>query len=424
MITVDISNIWCSVSLQEVLSREQHLNDAHLALTGGEYRQNCFLGWVMPPDGNQKTLMREISGMAARIAANSRVLVVVGTGALCGGARGVQRLVSGRRAQSPQCLFVGDSLSPEDWVEVTSILENTDFSVLVTTPAGSETAPLVLFRALRWIMEKRYGEGTKERIFVAPGAVKSVLTKVAREEGYALLLPPTEPGAAMSMLTPAGLLLLAVAGRSPGLLWDGAVEMRTICDGRSLENPAWLYAAARAALLQKGFSGELLCTTDPRAAELGQWWSRVLMAACGKDGMGTAVLPVRLPGDFRIFGDYLLSCGKKQFATMFSLPESGRKVTVEMAWRDVDGLNTLAGKDFSALEEQTMASIREAMSDASVPYLQVSCEEPLTDDKLGELLYFAEFSAGLSARVLGADPVKQSGSDAVWEALQKKFINL
>ena len=421
MISVDISNVWCSVTLPEVLGDEKRIFDAHMALGGGEYRQNGYLGWMTQPDSDRKSQMTDIVTAAEKIRGNSQILVVVGTGAVCAGAKAVIRLTAGRRATRPRILFVGDQFSTEDWLEVASILENEDFSVLVTSPAGNETAPLVVFRALRWIMEKRYGEGTKERIYLAPGTKNSILSRMAEAEGYRLLEPPTEPGGTSSLLTPAGLLILAVAGRSPGLLYDGAREQFRTCDIRSLENPAWLYAAARTALIQKGCTGELLCSTDPAAAELNQWWSRLLMAAGSKDGAGCLPLPVRLPGDFRIFGDMLLSRAQRQFATMLRLPDSGRRVTVEMAWKDTDGLNNLAGQEFAFLAEKTQDAIQSAMSDASVPFVTVCCEEPLTDDKIGELVYFMEFSSALAAKVSGVDPVKQQNSKAVFDQLGRNL---
>lgn len=390
MIGVDISNVWCRVSLPEVLGREKEIFEAHSALAGDNDH-----GWL-----TRRIQTEEILTAADRLRQNARTLVVVGVGRAVLGVRGVVRLTTGRRATTPRLLFVGDNVSAADWEDVLTALEQTEFSVLATAPTGNEPEPLIALRALRWVMEKRYGDDRKNRVVISAPA-GSDLARLAETEDYLFLPAQTLPGGADSVLGAGALTLLAAVGHSPELLLRGGTEQYEICDVRSLENPGWLYAAARYALSQKGRNRELLCL--PNEAEgLGQWWSRTVSGG----GIWTSAL--RLPADLHTVGDALLDGRQNQFVTALRLPGSGRMTTVETAWKNPDRLESLAGRSLDSVEAVMLDAAARAVGQADVPLISVECDEDLTDDKIGQLLYFVEFAAGLQEKLAGgqASPLR------------------
>lgn len=410
MISVDISNIWCSVSLPDLLAQEKAVFDAHLRLGGGEYKNNPWFHWLEPSLDAQRTWVSGVVTAAERIRSNSQILVVVGGGLAAAGARAAIRLLPGRTS-SLRLLFVGEDYSSEKWLRVASALEGTDFSVLAMASGKQETAALVALRSLRWIMEKRYGSTAKDRIYIAPPTPGSALARLADALGCQTLAMPNDLFAPASTLNPGALLILAAAGFSPSLVFSGAAELLLQTDIRSFDNPLWLYAAARKLLGKDGRCSEIVCTTDPAADAFGGWWQRTMAFAGNKNGVCIPVQHARLPEDFFLLGDSFLQPG--QFASVLRLTATAKKVTVETDWSDPDGLNALAGLDLSVLENRTLEAIADAFQQQDVPYLTIECDEPLTDDKVGELLCFTELSAALSACVMDAEPAAQQQSAAV-----------
>lgn len=401
MISVDISNIWCSVSLPDLLASEKTIFDAHMVIGGGEHKNNPFLGWLDGSDEARRTWINPIIAAAEKIRQSSQILVVVGGGLPAAAAQAAIRLLPGR-ASSLRLLFVGEDYSTDKWLRAVQMLENTDFSVLVTAPTGNETAPLITLRALRWIMDKRYGSAAKDRIYVSAGNRTSALCRLADALGYTVFPMPESPAAAVSALNPASLLIMAAGGMGPGLICAGAADMAASCDIRSFDNPAWLYAAARVILKQKGLGSELICTPDPSSEALGEWWMRTMAASGNKDGRGIFLSHAKLPQDFFTMGDAMLQPG--HFVSLLRLPLTSKKATIEMDWKDLDGLGGLVGQDLSFVEGKTLDAIADAFVDKEVPFVTIEADEEMTDDKVGELLYFTELSAALSAQAMGVSP--------------------
>ena len=415
MIRTDISNVWCTVSLPELLQNERRLFDTHMELAGGEYRQNGLFGWLNQGGSVRRAWLSGITAAAEAIRAQSEILVVVGFGPSISGARAALRLFFGRRVPAPRLIFVGDSFSSDDWLDVPAALEGHDFSVLVFGMTGNEAAPLAVLRALRRILESRYGDKLGERVFAfAPEGVNA-LRRLAEAEHYRILEHPTDPAGVRSALSPVGMTLMAAAGMNADLLFTGAAEGFNLCDARNLDNPAWLCAAAAMALSDKGIRDLALCMPTPASEELGRWWAKAV--SCRNRGdKGIRAESLRLTADLASVGDRLLDGTGTHCATILRLPADRRKASVETTWRDEDGLKELAGADFCTLNDLMLDAAQDALTDAGVPFVTVTCAEPMTDDKIGELLFFAEFSSELTAQTLGLAPSLHPES---WKLLEK-----
>lgn len=398
MLNVDISNIWCRVSLPDLLAVENDLKQASAEVRDGP---SPILGWLDQTEAVRRMYLREIAVAAERIRKTSRTLVVIGAGLNCAGAAAAAEIFTGTRRSPMRILLLGDSYSPEAWLSIEQELEQSDFSVLLTAENGMETLPLVIMRSVRWVMEKRYGVDFADRVYVVSPARQNVLSRLAVGEKWQKLDAPELPWGDRSTLNPAGLLILAAAGLDPVTVYQGAAAMYRTCAGQSFENPAWLYAGARYILMKSGAASEHICVQNPYSAPLAGWWARVFCADC-RGGKGCAADSFTLPGDFFRCGNLLLDGSRGAFSTVIRLPQKLRPVPVEMDWKNLDGIDPLAGYKFHELEEKTAAAIQNAMIDREVPLIGITSEKPMEDAQVGALLCFAEYTASLFAALCGS----------------------
>ena len=398
MLNIDVSNIWYKVSLSDLLAVEDDLKQAAAEVRDGP---SPVLGWLDQTETGRRMYLREIAVAADRIRKTSHTLVVIGAGLNCAGAAAAAEIFTGVRRSPMRILLLGDSYSPEAWIPIRRELERSDFSVLLAAENGMETLPMVIMRSVRRIMEKRYGADYVERVYVVSPSRQNVLSRLAAGEKWQKLDAPELPWGDRSTLNPAGLLILAAAGLDPVQVYQGASAMYASCVGQSLENPAWLYAGARYILIKRGAPVEHICATNPISAPLTGWWARVFCADCC-GGKGCAADSFTLPGDFFRCGNLLLDESRGAFSTLIRLPQKLRPIPVETDWKNLDGINQLAGYKFHELEEKTAAAIQNAMIDRGVPFIAISSEKSMEDAQVGGLLCFVEYSAALFAALCGS----------------------
>ena len=415
MVNVDISNVWTCVSLPELLGREKDVFDAHNRLRGNEPDSGDYMGWLQMSASVSGRLAYGVEQAARAICEHSEILLVCGTGgayhgiraaieAYCGGAHTLLR--------KPQVLFLGQSLCPKQWQELTALVEARDYSVLILSPDGKAPAVNVAARGLRWMLERKYGAEAKKRIFVAT-MVGTCLHTMAQEEGYELFPLPKQMGGAFTTLTPAALLPMAVAGIEPQAVLEGAVQSYRELDIRSFENPAWLYAGARSALKHKGRTTELLCVADQAMMAVGDWWQRTNW----RQQTGICAQTVLLPGDLEAMDHCATAVGSNMFETMLHIARSGKKVPVEMDWKDYDGLGFLSGKNTDHVQDHLLRAMVETHNDAGVPVLDVDAGE-LTAENLGAMFCFFELSAALAAGMENMEALYAAESAAQAAAMQ------
>ena len=419
MINVDISNIWTCVSLPELLGCEKEVFDAHNLLRNHEPEGPDLLGWLNMPATVSARFVHTLNQTAERICSGSDVLVVCGSGSAYHGAKAAVELYCGRGrgllGSRPRIWFAGESLSGRQWVELTQLLEDQDFSLHIICPDDEALAANVTIRGLRWLLERKYGAAAKERITVASG-VGSNLSRMAREEGYGLFLLPEELGGSYSVLTAAALLPMTAAGIDPLAVLEGATECRSALDVRAFENPAWLYAAARSVLSQKGRNRELLCCFDHNLAAFGQWWQRQVWRHQCREDVGLSVACAMLPGDLEALDQLVCSGRSGEFETVLHFNPISKRIPVEMDWKDYDGLGVLSGRSWDEVENQTMTAMVETHNFAGVPILDIQAGD-LTAETLGELFCFFELSSALTACMLGVDPFQIDPSRSAQAAL-------
>ena len=415
MIKVDISNVWGEVSLPDLLAMEKEVFAAHKTLAEGTGAGNDFLGWLDLPVNEATEEMIRIQKAAEQIRSDSDVFVVIGIGGSYLGPRAAIELLQGpnhnigKGKGDPQIFFAGNGLSTRHWNELTRLLEGKDFSIAIISKSGTTTEPAIATRALRWMLERKYGtEGARKRTYAITDPAKGALRQMATEEGWETFVIPPNVGGRFSVLSPVGLLPMAVAGIDIVAMMQGAYEAKETYDVRSFENPVWLYAACRNLLYRHGKKIELFESFEPGFKMFGGWWQQLFGESEGKDGKAIFPATAELTADLHSLGQLIQEGERNMFETMVRFDAPEQTYTIGSDVKDLDGLNYLTGKTLDFVDEKAYLGTMAAHVDGGVPVLTMDVGA-LNDKKVGELFYFLELSCGVSAYLLGVNPFNQPG---------------
>ena len=415
MIKVDISNVWGDLSLPDLLAMEKEVFAAHKTLDEGTGAGNDFLGWLNLPVNEPTEEMKRIQKAADQIRSDSDVFVVIGIGGSYLGPRAAIELLQGpnhnigKGKGNPQIYFAGNGLSTRHWNELCRLLEGKDFSIAIISKSGTTTEPAIATRALRWMLERKYGtEGAKKRTYAITDPAKGALRQMATEEGWETFVIPPDVGGRFSVLSPVGLLPMAVAGIDIVAMMQGAYEAKDVYNIRSFENPVWLYAAVRNLLYRHGKKIELFESFEPGFKMLGGWWQQLFGESEGKDGKGIFRATAELTADLHSLGQMIQEGERNLFETMVRFDAPEQTYTIGSDVKNLDGLNYLTGKTLDFVDEKAYLGTMAAHVDGGVPVITMDVGE-LNDKKLGELFYFLELSCGVSAYLLGVNPFNQPG---------------
>ena len=415
MIKVDISNVWGQLSLPDLLAVEKEVADAHNTVANGTGPGNDFLGWLKLPVASETDEMRRIQAAADKIRSDSDVFVVVGIGGSYLGPRAAIELMQGcnhnigKGKGNPQIYYAGNGLSTRAWNELQRLLEGKDFSIAIISKSGTTTEPAIATRALRWMLERKYGtEGAKTRTYAITDPCKGALRQMATEEGWETFVIPPNVGGRYSVLTAVGLLPMAVAGIDPMEVMKGAAEAKKLYDIRSFENPVWLYAATRNLLYRNGKAIEILESFEPGFKMMGGWWQQLFGESEGKDGKGIFPVTAEFTADLHSLGQMIQQGERNIFETMVRFDAPDKRSLITADWKNLDGLSYLEGKTLDFVDEQAFLGTLAAHVDGGVPVITMDMGE-LNDAKLGEMFYFFELACGVSAYMLGVNPFNQPG---------------
>ncbi len=416
MIKVDISNVWGQLSLPDLLAVEKEVAAAHMTLTEGTGAGNDFLGWLDLPTKEQTPELKRICAAAERIRATSDVFVVVGIGGSYLGPRAAIELMQGcnrnigKGKGDPMVLFAGNTLSTRAWNELQRLLEGKDFSIAVISKSGTTTEPAIAFRSLKWMLERKYGtDEARKRIYAITDPAKGALRQMATEEGWETFCIPPAAGGRYSVLTPVGLLPMAVAGIDVKKVMAGAADAKDYYNRlRSFENPVWLYAGVRNLLYRNGKCNEVFVSFEPGFRMMGGWWQQLFGESEGKDGKGIFPIAAEFTADLHSLGQMIQQGERNIFETMIRFDAPEQKATVGSDAKNLDGLNYLAGKTLDFVDEKAYLGTLAAHVDGGVPVITMDMGE-LNDEKLGEMFYFFEVCCGVSAYMLDVNPFNQPG---------------
>ena len=381
---------------------------------------NEFLGWLDLHKNYDKEEFKRVQKAAEKIKNDSEILLVIGIGGSYLGARAAieflthtfyNNLEKEKRA-TPKIIFVGQNISGTYLTDLLDLLGDKEYSINVISKSGTTTEPALAFRVLKNHMEKKYGkEGARARIFATTDKSRGALKKLADEEGYESFVIPDDVGGRFSVLTPVGLLPIAVAGIDIEELMLGAQDAAKEFSKEFKENDCYKYAAIRNILNRKGKDVELLVNYEPRLHYVSEWWKQLFGESEGKDGKGIFPAAVDFSTDLHSMGQYIQEGKRFLFETVIHIENVDKDIVIESEKDDLDGLNYLAGKNFAFVNKKAAEGTILAHVDGGVPNLEISIPKA-TPYHLGYLFYFFMKSCGVSGYLLGVNPFDQPGVEA------------
>jgi glucose-6-phosphate isomerase len=377
-----------------------------------------FLGWVDLPANIEEKVIQKVERLAKKMQELSDFHVVIGIGGSYLGARAViESLDSNFPCQTEkrtQVIYAGQNLSEDYLAELIEFLKDKSFTLSVISKSGTTTEPAVAFRLLKQELENKYGkEEAAERIIAITDKEKGALKQLATQEDYETFVVPDDVGGRFSVLTPVGLLPIAIAGFDIQQLLAGAKRIHNISAESSslLINPAALYAAARNVLYNKGYQTEVLVSYNPRLTYFSEWWKQLYGESEGKDGKGIFPASVSFTTDLHSMGQYLQDGRRVLFETVISIDKPNKKVLIPADDANLDGLNYLADKRVEFVNQMAEKGTILAHNDGGVPVLQLQVPE-LNAFYIGQLIYFFELACAYSGLILGVNPFDQPGVEA------------
>lgn len=398
-----------------------YIRVAHDTLHNASGAGSEFTGWVNLPADYDKEEFARIKAAAAKIRANSDALIVIGIGGSYLGARMAIEMIGhsfynvnkAARKGAPQIFFAGNNISATYLQDLLETVEGMDISVNIISKSGTTTEPALAFRVFRDLLVKKYGkEGAKERIFATTDKARGALKKLADEEGYETFVVPDEVGGRYSVLTAVGLLPIAASGADIDALMNGAHDAMVAYSNPDMaQNDCYRYVAARNALYRKGKSVEMMVNYEPSVHYFAEWWKQLFGESEGKDGKGIFPAAVDFSSDLHSMGQYMQDGLRILFETVLFFENSRKDMTITTDADNVDGLNFLAGKNVSYVNEQAFNGTLLAHTDGNVPCLVLKAEQ-MDEYCLGNLIYFFEKACGISGYLLGVNPFDQPGVEA------------
>ena len=389
---------------------------AHKTLLDKTGAGNDFLGWVDLPDKTDTCEYERIKAAAEKIKGDSKVLVVIGIGGSYLGARAAIEFLGSpnynilRKRGCPEIYFAGNNLSAAHVKEIFKIIGKRDYSINITSKSGTTTEPAVAFRIFKEHIENKYGKDeAKKRIYATTDSKKGVLKNIADKEGYESFVIPDNIGGRYSVLTAVGLLPIAVAGIDTDKMLEGAKRAYDKFNSDfSMSNPVWKYVSARNALYNNGFTTEILASYEPSFRFMAEWWKQLFGESEGKENKGIFPASVDLTADLHSMGQYIQQGIRNIFETAVIIKKVRMKLEVPHIDGDDDGLNYLAGKDFSEINNAAYMGTTKAHVDGGVPNICIEIDKN-NAASFGELVYFFELACGISGYVLGVNPFDQPG---------------
>ena len=419
-IKLSIDKAFGFVSAEKVAGYKTGVKAANESLHYGTGKGNDFLGWLNLPSSIDEAHLSDIENTAKILRDNCEVVVVIGIGGSYLGAKAVIDALSNSfdwlqtDRKAPVVVYAGQNIGEDYLYELQELLKNKRFGIISISKSGTTTEPALAFRLLKTQLEEQQGKETAKKLIVCvTDKAKGALRTLADNEGLKSFVLEDSVGGRYSVLTPVGLLPIAVAGMDIRQLVQGAREMEKICGlGTSFEdNPAAQYAAVRNELYQNGKKIEILVNFNPKLHYVSEWWKQLYGESEGKENLGIFPASVDFTTDLHSMGQWIQEGERTIFETVISVKEPNHTKIFPHSEENLDGLNFLAGKRVDEVNKMAELGTMIAHVDGGVPNLKIELPK-LNEYYLGELIYFFERACGISGYLLGVNPFDQPGVEA------------
>ena len=414
-ISLQLDKVYDFVSKETVSAYRAQCEAAQQTLEAGNGQGADFLGWLHLPSSISEAFLDDIQSTADTLRKSCDTVIVAGIGGSYLGAKAVIEALSNSFAwlrndrKNPTVLFAGHNISEDYLAELCDELKGREFGIINISKSGTTTETALAFRLLKTLLVEKVGEEeARRRIVAITDAKRGALRTLATQEGYKTYVIPDNVGGRYSVLTPVGLLPIAVAGFDIRRLVAGAAEMEKQCATSFDTNLSMQYAAARQALYAAGKKIEILVNFHPKLHYVSEWWKQLYGESEGKENKGLYPASVDLTTDLHSMGQWIQQGERIILETVISIAKPNREVVIPTDGQNLDGLNYLAGKRVDEVNKMAELGTQIAHVDGGVPNIKVVMPE-LNEYYIGELFYFFEKACGISGYVMGINPFDQPG---------------
>lgn len=408
------------ITEEQIMKFAKQVKEIHAELHSEDNKQEP-IGWLTWPEKYDKKEFEKIKKSAEKIRKDSEVLIVIGIGGSYLGARAVIESLTNTffnlqeksERKAPQILYVGNNLNPNYINDIIELIVDKDFSINVISKSGTTTEPAIAFRILRELIENKYGIAeARKRIYVTTDRKKGALKEIAKEEGYETFVIPDNIGGRYSVLTPVGLLPIAVAGINIDKLMNGARLAQDKYNDNNLKyNDCYKYAVARNVLYKTEKTTEIMATYEPKLHYFIEWWKQLFGESEGKNNKGIFPAGVEYTTDLHSLGQYIQEGKRNLFETVLNIENSESDITIALDEDNLDELNYIAGRRLSYVNKKAMQATIKAHVDGGVPNICINIDK-LDTETIGHLIYFFEKACAVSGKLLGVNPFDQPGVEA------------
>lgn len=415
-IQICVKNVLGTVDRAAIDALQPKAQESLRKLVDGTGLGNDFLGWLDLPIRTPSALIDDINATAASLRAACDTVVVIGIGGSYLGAKAVIEALSDSFAayrcdSKPHVVFAGQNIGEDYLYELSDYLRDKKFGIIVISKSGTTTEPAIAFRLLKGQLERQLGrEEASRRIVAITDASRGALRSLSTQEGYKTFVIDDNVGGRFSVLSPVGLLPIAVAGFDIRALVDGAVAMQNATLSGD-DSTALLYAQTRNALYQAGKKTEILVNYNPKLHYFSEWWKQLYGESEGKDHKGIFPASVDNSTDLHSMGQWIQDGERTIFETVISVATQKHELRIGSDEANLDGLNFLAGKRVDEVNKMAELGTVLAHVDGGVPNLRIVLPA-LSEVYLGQLIYFFEVACGISGYILDVNPFNQPGVEA------------
>lgn len=414
MINVDLSRAEQFLTQSEIKAAQRRSTEAVETVREKSGLGSEWLGWRELLSDPNDAILEQLDRLAVNVREKADVFVVCGIGGSYLGARAViEALSSFFGKEGPEILYAGHHMSGQYLEELLEYLEKPTAGgepksvyLNVISKSGTTLETALTFRFLRKWMSNRYPEDLTDRIICTTSAEGGALNALVEEYGFPKFVIPEDVGGRFSVLTPVGLLPIAVAGIDIRSLFYGAVSKYEELE-RAAESVVE-YAAVKYALYQKGKRVDVITSFEPQLEALGGWLQQLFGESEGKHHKGIFPAVATYSTDLHSLGQFLQDGSRTVMETFITLGEAESSLTVEPAEGNHDGLNYLAGRSLHEINARAFEGTIQAHTNGEVPCIEVNIDK-LNEQHLGEFIYFYELLTAVYCYCLEVNPFNQPG---------------
>ena len=397
---------------EDILSYQDNVTELHGAIRSRTGAGNDFMGWVEWPVSYDKEEFERILKVAEKVKDKAEVLVVCGIGGSYLGARAAIEMIQGMYSDcKTEVVFVGNTFSSTYVSQVLNHIKDKSVILNVISKSGTTTETALAFRVLRDFMEKKYGkEEARERIIATTDKARGALKTLADQEGYETFVIPDDIGGRYSVITPVGLVPMAIMGIDIRKVFEGLNDAYNDLNTADLaKNPAYQYAVARRILQNQGYDVEMFVTYEPQLQMLAEWWKQLMGKSEGKDGKGILTDSACFSTDLHSLGQFVQEGKKVLFETVLEVETPSEDLTVTEDPANLDNMNYLTGKSYDWVNKMAEKGTIEAHVEVGgVPNIVVTVPD-MKEYSFGYLCYFFFIATAMTCYLLEINPFNQPG---------------